>query len=235
MLFAVLAGFVGYLASSIACRGSTTRSTNAPSMRRAMRDGWCRRDPHRRLRRIALARAMLDGLHRRADRGDTAMTRASCCSRVWCARRLRRHEQSGQAEGLFAALSVRPRSRPAPWSIRTSRCGRRRVTLALLAARPGALPHLLHALPFGAGRRPRHGRAARLSAAAVLSHRPAAPGAGAAFLRRDHATATARCIRLPIACSRRTAGRSPAYIRALQRSQNATVADVPPDQRGALQ
>jgi len=26
-----------------------------------------------------------------------------------------------------------------------------------------------------------------------------------------------------------------AYIRALQRSQNATVADVPPDQRGALQ
>jgi mono/diheme cytochrome c family protein len=26
-----------------------------------------------------------------------------------------------------------------------------------------------------------------------------------------------------------------AYIRALQRSQNASVADVPPDQKGALQ
>ena len=61
------------------------------------------------------------------------------------------------------------------------------LTLALLATRTAALPHLLHALPLRTGRRQRHDRAARLPAAAVLSHRPAAPGADAAFLRRDHA------------------------------------------------
>src|SRR5262249_62345880 len=49
-----------------------------------------------------------------------------------------------------------------------------------------ALSHLLHAVSFGAGRRPGHGGVARLPAAALLSHRPPAPGAGAAFLRRDH-------------------------------------------------
>ena len=51
--------------------------------------------------------------------------------------------------------------------------------------RPGALQHLLHAVPRPDRRRQRHGRAARLSAAAVVPHRSAAQRRGRLLLRRD--------------------------------------------------
>src|SRR5579872_6173682 len=54
------------------------------------------------------------------------------------------------------------------------------------AAWPATLPHLLHALSLRAGRRQRHGRAARLSASSVLRHRAAAQRPNPALLRRDH-------------------------------------------------
>ena len=52
-------------------------------------------------------------------------------------------------------------------------------------SRRAALQHLLHAVPRPDRQRQRHDRAARLPAAAVVPHRPAAPGADRALLRRD--------------------------------------------------
>ena len=52
------------------------------------------------------------------------------------------------------------------------------------AARPGALQHLLHAVPRQARRRPGHGRAARLAPGRLVPPGPAAPGEARLLLRR---------------------------------------------------
>ena len=70
---------------------------------------------------------------------------------------------AAQAEGLFAGSSD-PRKIPSGTvEYQDKPTSAPPVTLALLRARTRALSHLLHALPFGARRRPRHDRAARLS------------------------------------------------------------------------
>ncbi len=59
------------------------------------------------------------------------------------------------------------------------------VTADAAGARPRALRHLLRAVPWPCGRWRRRHRRPRFSGAAVLSHRSARRGAGAAFLRCD--------------------------------------------------
>ena len=129
------------------------------------RDGWFvairSDDAEQRGARARDARRPSPGELSRRSRHEA---RACSCSRrcvvLW---RLRRHEPISPSRRSIRRLSGRPRSRPAPWNIQDKPVPAPPVTLALLRARPGALPHLLHALPFRAGRRPRHDRAARLS------------------------------------------------------------------------
>ena len=56
-----------------------------------------------------------------------------------------------------------------------------------------------------------------------------------AFLRRHHATATASCISYADRVEPADRWAIAAYIRALQASASASLADVPPDKRSALQ
>ena len=178
VLFAVLAGIFGYF---IVCRMPqalrSDRRMRSPCARPCA-TGWIvaiRTDDPRRLERSPRVTGRPPS---HADRGDAGMRRAILLLAVLVALGgLRRHEQSAEAEGLFA------RCRPRQCSARhcgipgQAGAGTARDARAS-AARPGALPHLLHALPFGTRRRPRHDRAARLSAAAVLPHRSSARGAG---------------------------------------------------------
>ena len=78
------------------------------------------------------------------------------------------------------------------------------VTAGAAGARPRALRHFLRAVPRPRRRWRRHHRRARLSGAAVLSHRPARRRAGAAFLRRHHR----RLRRDVLLCRSRRAARS---------------------------
>ena len=82
------------------------------------------------------------------------------------------------------------------------------VTRAAARARPGALQHLLLALPRPDRQRQRHDRAARLSAAAVVPHRAAARGAGRLLLRRDHQRLRRHAELRAAGPGRTTAGRS---------------------------
>ncbi len=81
------------------------------------------------------------------------------------------------------------------------------VDKSLYRARPDSVRHLLHALPRRDRQRSRHDCAARLQAAAVLSHRPSAQCAGGPFLRRDHERLRRDAELRACRCSRATAGR----------------------------
>src|SRR5581483_6737114 len=100
-----------------------------------------------------------------------------------------------QVQDLFAGGSVGGRDLRAPIARRHGGAGRCRAgaggehaaagVRGAARARPGALRHLLRAVPWAGRRRRRRHRRAWVPGAAVLSSRSAARGAGAAFLRRD--------------------------------------------------
>ena len=96
-----------------------------------------------------------------------------------------------------------------------------------------AVRNLLCAVPRADRRRRWHGRAAWLQSATLVSHRPLATGAGGALLRRDHQwlRRDAELCGAGAACNDRWA--IIAYIRALQLSQHATMADLPLRSGGA--
>ena len=154
------------------------------------------------------ARATSSPTSRQSRPPARARSRAGCCART---RALRGQGRQHARHATF----------PMP------------VTRALLDRGPAALRHLLRALPRPDGQRQRHGRPARLPAAAVLPHRPAARRAGRPLLRRDDERLR-RDARLRRADRVEDRWAIVAYVRALQLSQEAPVADVPPDATGEL-
>ena len=83
------------------------------------------------------------------------------------------------------------------------------MTLALVERGPRAVQHLLLRMPRLRRRCRRHGRPARLPAAAELPRSAAGQCAGRAFRRRHHQRLRRRCTATPTACRPPTAGRSP--------------------------
>ena len=84
------------------------------------------------------------------------------------------------------------------------------------------------------GERPRHRRAARLSPAALLPHRPAAPGADRLLLRRPDPRLRRDAGLRARRSRRRTAGRSRLHPRAPALAAQ-TIDDVPASERRALE
>ena len=138
----------------------------------------------------------------------------------------RRHDRAGASERGRAA-PYRASRRAAGDDV--SVCGRRRGD----AARPRALRHLLFAVPRPDGRRRRHGRAARISPAAVIPCRSAAAGAARTVfdvITNGFGAMPDYAAQIPV----RDRWAIAAYMRALQLSQNATVARAVARRAGAL-
>ena len=91
--------------------------------------------------------------------------------------RLRRHDQAAEDAALpHGPRSARVRFPPASWSTAPVPSRRRRSRWRCCSAGQDRFRSFLHALPFRARGRQRHGGASRLLAAAVLPHRAAARG-----------------------------------------------------------
>src|SRR6185312_12387364 len=142
-------------------------------------------------------------------RRDEARRLAHGFARARPARRLRQDGESEEAAAPrdFTGTDKQSQRRAAGGHCRTRR-GAAAETAArhprFAAARPGALQHLLRALPRPRRRRARNDRRARLPRAALLFHRSPARGTLAAFLRRDHQWLW----RDVLLCRSRRAGRS---------------------------
>ena len=222
------------------------------------RDPQFDRDETRRVPRRAWSRARCREVERlmRVPR-SSRRARAACSSRSLLAPAAgrtcttSRSTSRSRASAFFAdERAARPlvaghgRARPARRGRRAStparstaqpvaRASRCRSPRELLERGQRALQHLLLALPRPHRQRRRHDRAARLPAAAVVPHRPPAQRAGRLLLRRDHATASASCRTTRRRCRSRDRWAIVAYVRALQLSQHATLADVPADEQRA--
>ena len=131
---------------------------------------------------------------RRAPSSPTAARRATLVANTVRARpAARRHASLRPAASTAARHDA-------------SRC---RSRAAVLAARPGALQHLLLAVPRAHRQRRRHGGAARLPAAAVVPRRAPAQRAGRLLLRRHDQRLRRHAGLRGAGAGRRIAGRSP--------------------------
>ena len=170
---------------SAACRSSTNRRL-LRELRDASRDGWFvavrAADDERLLGARAPRIARAD--ERRGVRRMSARARPCSGSCVLCSAGC--DDMGTQPKQMTYSPLVGPAAMPAGTVEYGSEAAKRRPSRSRSRARAGALPDLLHSLSFGARRRPRHGRPARLSGAALVSYRSAARGAAAAFLRCDH-------------------------------------------------